>query len=282
MSRIYGLCLVRNEGDIITQTLLHASRFCHRIYVWDNGSTDDTWERIHALAHPSIELFSREATPFHDGLRAKIFNAMRHECTPGDWLYILDGDEFLVGHPHRAIAVAEKEAASQINTLQYNFYFSDRDWVHYKSGKEDRNVPIAERRRYYRFANIEQRFFRFDPNMQWPEYTTERYPRGFAIPPKLKRCSYRLPNCHYQYRDPEQIQLRLETRRAARQANQSNFLHYSALDEEINWQRFIVPSHDLHHYNNDGQFKLNLNERFQLFRRDLGRRDFFRFDFLAH
>ncbi|MGA7952831.1 MAG: hypothetical protein WCA07_04850, partial [Gloeobacterales cyanobacterium] len=35
--RIHAICLVKNEGDVIAQTLRHASQFCHKIYVFDTG-----------------------------------------------------------------------------------------------------------------------------------------------------------------------------------------------------------------------------------------------------
>ena len=43
-TRVFGLTLVKNEADILPQMLANASRFCHRIYVFDLGSTDDSFE----------------------------------------------------------------------------------------------------------------------------------------------------------------------------------------------------------------------------------------------
>jgi hypothetical protein len=99
---------------------------------------------------------------------------------------------------------------------------------------------------------------------------------------KLKKCSYKIPNCHYQYRDPEQIQLRLKTRRAARESNPNNFVHYQSLDTDMNWQRYIHPSQQLNYYKNDGVFKVRLEERISLFKKFFGTREFFRFDFLVN
>lgn len=281
MTRIHAICLVKNEADVIAETLVHAGRFCHRIYVWDNGSTDDTWQQVQSVASPVIVPFRREAKPFHDGLRAEVFHAVKHDCAPGDWFLILDADEFLARDPFEAIAVAEREGATQINTLQYNFYFTDRDMVAYEAGQEDRTRSIRERRRYYRFVNIEQRLFRFSPQMSWPTTIDEQRPRGYAIPPGLKKCSARLPNGHYQYRDPEQMRLRLDTRKAARAANGANFVHYRSLDDGAGWQRFVVPDAGLHYYPGDGRFEISLAERLRLFKKHLGSREFFRFDFLA-
>jgi glycosyltransferase involved in cell wall biosynthesis len=283
MSRIHAICLVKNEGDVVAETLLYASQFCHKIYVFDTGSTDDSWQKVEQIHNDVVVPFRHEKVPFSDGLRAQVFNAIRDQVSSGDWIYILDADEFLAEHPRKAIAVAEREGAQQINTAQYNFHFTEVDWQLYQKGLDSRETPIAQRRRYYCFTNIEQRFFKVDSDLVWPEHTDAANPHGFIAPKgskKLKKCSYRIPNCHYQYRDPEQIQLRLETRRAAREANQHNFIHYRSLDTDTNWQRYIESSQRLNRYNNDGIFKVRLDERISIFRQLIGTRDFFRFDFL--
>ena len=284
MVKIHAICLVKNEGDIIAQTLHYASQFCYKIYVFDTGSIDDSWQKVRRLNNSVVVPFRREWVSFYGGLRAQVFNAIRPDCSTGDWIYILDADELLVEDPRKAIKIAEREGAEQINTLQYNFYFTDKDWKEYHAGSDSRNKPITQRRRYYRFVNIEQRLFRISEDLVWPEHIDTEHPRGYMMPvrsKKIRKSSYRIPNCHYQYRDPEQIQLRLETRRAARADNQNNFLHYKSLDEDIDWTKSVVPSEWLHYYKNDGRFKFTARERAKIFKERLGSRDFFRFDFLA-
>jgi glycosyltransferase involved in cell wall biosynthesis len=282
--RIHAVCLVRNEGDVIAQTLRHASQFCHKIYVFDTGSTDDSWQRVQQINNSVVVPFRQEKVSFHGGLRAQVFNAVRKYCAIGDWFYILDADEFLAENPYQAIQIAERERAEQINTLQYNFYFTDKDWEDYREGIDSRSRPIAQRRHYYRFVNIEQRLFQISENLTWPEHIDYKHPKGYMMPiggKKRKKCSYKISNCHYQYRDPLQIQLRLETRQAARADNRSNFLHYKSLDKGIDWTQSIVPSASLHYYHNNGKFRFTARERAKIFSERLGSRDFFRFDFLA-
>lgn len=269
MNRIHAICLVKNEGDVIAQTLRYASNFCSQIYVFDTGSTDDSWQQVEQSASEVIVPFRHENVPFFDGLRAQIFNAVRDRLEVGDWIYILDADEFLAEDPRQAIRIAEQEGAQQIDTYQYNFHFTDADWQQHQRGLDSRERPITQRRRYYRFTNIEQRLFRIAADTVWHEHTDADNPHGFMRPQgakKLKKCSYRLPNCHYQYRDPEQIQLRMQTRRAARETNPHNFIHYQALDFDMNWQQYIIPSQQLNYYSNDGNFKIRLTERVTLFR----------------
>ncbi|WP_404783994.1 glycosyltransferase family 2 protein [Altericista sp. CCNU0014] len=284
MVKIHGICLVKNEEDVVAQTLSHASQFCHKIYVFDTGSTDGSWEKVQKINNSVVVPFRHEEVPFYVGLRAQVFNAIRSSCSIGDWIYILDADELLAEDPRKAIKIAEREGAEQINTLQYNFYFTDKDLEAYHAGNDSRENPITQRRRYYRFVNIEQRLFRVSEDLVWSESVDSLHPRGYMIPmrdKKLKKSSYKIPNRHYQYRDPEQIRLRLETRQAARSVNQNNFLHYKFLDEGVDWTKSIVPSEWLHYYKNNRQFEFTARERFKMFKERLGSRDFFRFDFLA-
>jgi glycosyltransferase involved in cell wall biosynthesis len=55
--KLVGLCVTKDEVDIIGFCLRHASQFCDKIYVLDNGSTDGTWEIINDLRAETIKLF---------------------------------------------------------------------------------------------------------------------------------------------------------------------------------------------------------------------------------
>ena len=95
---IFGLYLVKNEADIIRLSLEESLRWCDRIFVFDNGSTDATWDiaRNFATRDPRVVPFKQDAKPFDDALRAEIFNQYRSEASFGDWWCRLDADEFYV------------------------------------------------------------------------------------------------------------------------------------------------------------------------------------------
>ncbi len=44
--QIHSICLVKNEADIIEQTLKAGIDWSDFIYVFDNGSSDGTWEKV--------------------------------------------------------------------------------------------------------------------------------------------------------------------------------------------------------------------------------------------
>ena len=48
--KIYSLLLVKNESDIIRESLLAAVKWSDKVIVMDNGSTDGTWEIVKEIA----------------------------------------------------------------------------------------------------------------------------------------------------------------------------------------------------------------------------------------
>lgn len=84
---IHALSLIKNEADIIEYSLGAAVRWCDHIYVFDNGSTDGTWEKVQAMAKefPAIVAWKQDPKPFRDGLRAEIFCNFRRRARLGDW-----------------------------------------------------------------------------------------------------------------------------------------------------------------------------------------------------
>ena len=50
MFKIHAICLVKDEDDIIAYTLEKALVWADYIYVYDNGSTDRTWEIVQNLS----------------------------------------------------------------------------------------------------------------------------------------------------------------------------------------------------------------------------------------
>src|SRR5215470_10715399 len=95
--RIFGICLVKNEDDIIAESLIFAAKHCDRIFVIDNGSTDGTWNIVQRLAQESSTIvpFARTLEPFDNSLRSNVYNAMHSGLSDDDWWLILDADEFL-------------------------------------------------------------------------------------------------------------------------------------------------------------------------------------------
>jgi hypothetical protein len=211
MSQVHidAICLVKNEDDVIAQSLMFATQYCDRIYVIDNGSTDDTWTIVNDLSrrNGAIVPFEQTLLPYGDWLRARVFNEIHTKRPDDHWWMILDADEFFAEDPRVAIEAAGRQRADLVTTWQIQFYFTDRDLDAWTQGKDCREEPIFNRRRYYQINWREPRLFRNRSRRRWDTEANIKVPDGLT-----RTCSYRPLNRHYQFRDPEQMQKRMALR----------------------------------------------------------------------
>lgn len=255
---LYGICLVKNEDDIIESSLIYAAFHCTKVFVIDNGSTDETWNIVKNLAKVNDRIVPYKSTsePFRNGLRAYVYNEFHHKLSNDDWWLILDADEFLAEDPHPLMEAANHSKADIINAWQIQFYYTEKDhaqWLNDKAQSRDERQHIIKRLNHYLINWREPRLFRNQVHQTWDGYSLARIPEGLK---KVHR--HHIYNRHYQYRDPDQIQKRL----IDRQHNKRDFSHNS----ETDWKRYMKSSQDLHHYDPDQPWKFSLWERYQFYK----------------
>ncbi len=235
--RIYAICLIKNEADVIADCLRHALQFCDRIFILDNGSTDGTWELVNSLASQHQEQIVVEGQiteTFRDGMRAIVYNNHHQELSDQDWWLRLDADEFLVGDPRPVLEQANREHADFVAAWQLQFYYTDADFKNWEAEKESIDSPITDRRRFYSINWREYRFFRNQRNSLWDEGAAPQWPNGLA-----RVCSVRVFNRHYSYRTPDQIKGKLKSL-----LGHAQFKHVGSGD----WRSKILPSKGLQYY----------------------------------
>jgi hypothetical protein len=226
--KIRALCVMKNEADVIQETLLDALRWCDQIYVLDNGSEDGSWERVQRLAsgNSGIILAGQELGPFHDGIRAQIYNRFKEQASPDDWWCRLDADEFHVGNPREILETTPRHYFS-IWSASISYYFTDSDLARYEANPNlfSDAVPVAEKCRFYLNHWSEPRFFRHDPTAHWRP-SDGGFPLAVWTNPAAPS---RIPIKHFAYRSPSQIQKRLDARRTA-PGTRSAFSHEMVSD----------------------------------------------------
>ena len=210
---IHGMCIVKDEADVVAPCLEAAAEWCDHIYVLDNGSTDGTWEAVQELAAriPGLVPWKSEDVPFSDGLRAQIFNHFRSGSRVGDWWVRLDADEFYIDDP-RIFLAKVPERYRVVWTASFSYYFTDNDAELFRADSQRYAdaVPVQEKIRHYVNHWGEPRFFRFSPDIEWdgeggfPEFVLTS--AGYPVRIWLK---------HYPYRSPQQIAKRLAARYGA-------------------------------------------------------------------
>ena len=165
--KINGILLVNNEADILEEALLSAMKFCHKIYVCDNGSTDGSWALVNEMSSRFSAIVTVElcCLPFHQPSVSNVYNTLHRQFSDDDWWYLLKADEVFAQSPERLLKEAVMQGSNGVNAWCAEFYFTDEDLANYEL--EDTSLPFAKRRKYYRIHNQETRFFKNAPKKTW-------------------------------------------------------------------------------------------------------------------
>ncbi len=232
--KIHSICMVKNESDIITQTLTAAIEWSDYIYVYDNGSTDGTWEQVLELSkkYKQIIPYKQDNRPYDNNLRSEIFNHYRENSSEGDWWCRLDADEIYIDNPRIFLAKIPHKYMRVTNAI-FDYYFTDRDLEKYNQNPSlyDDDVPVENKCRYYINNWSEIRFFRYQNDIVWSD-NDGGWPSTII---HWKIYPVKIWMKHYQYRSPLQIQKRLDNRREAI-LNKKGFIH----EADKNWDRHII------------------------------------------
>lgn len=97
MNKIYGLLRIRNEEEILEDTLNHLSEFCSAVFVYDDCSEDNSPEIC--KNHPIVKSLilgknwdiNRERAEYQN--RQAILNEAKKFADEDDWFVYLDADE---------------------------------------------------------------------------------------------------------------------------------------------------------------------------------------------
>src|SRR6201987_660133 len=183
--KIHAMCIVKNEADVLQENLIAALYWCDHIYVFDNGSSDGTWELVKELAeqHPEIVPYKQDDVLFSGALRADIFNAFRVNAGPQHWWCRLDADEFYIDDP-RIFLGKIPDRWQTVWSASLNYYFTDQDKILYQQDPvKFLQTPIQQRLQYYCNNWGELRFFRHSDNIVWTRTQGGFQPTMFTAPP---------------------------------------------------------------------------------------------------
>lgn len=208
--KIFAISLVKNEADIIAYNLNQASKWADKIFVLDNGSTDGTWEIVQSLQNDTIIAWKQVFEVYDESMRALVFNHFRHLSQNGDWWCIkLDADEFYFDDPKIFLhKVPPKYHVVFHDSIEFQLTYEDLKEYTFGDFFE---LDVDKLQYYLPETWSEIAFFRFRERLDWPK--NKPCPRhiGLFYPKKVRLK-------HYQYRSPEQIQKRIESRKSAMEA----------------------------------------------------------------
>src|ERR1035438_7665333 len=152
--RFHGLLVVRDEADIILESVRYALTWADAIYAYDTGSTDGTWELLQQMAREDsrLILYRHESVYFRNELRAVLFNEYRKNAEVGDWFATVDADEFYHISPPEFVRTRLRRCETAVSYQLYDFKLTNQEAVCLQGTSAlagERTLPMKDRRRYY-------------------------------------------------------------------------------------------------------------------------------------
>lgn len=242
--KIYSIMLCKNEADIIGPVLEDATRWSDKIFVFDNGSQDDTWNIVNRLAEKypgQIVPFAQDGRPYRIGLRALVFNEVKHEMTQDDWWCIrMDADEFYIDNPKDFLSQVPKKY-KQVSKASFDYVLCHEDLkeFHFEGNFEADKDKI----RYYKPQTwAETRFVRHSERLAWNIDQKKPQPCGMTFPGQIRVK-------HYQFRSPQQMEQRYKVRQESRKNGCGSFHH----ENGTSWQDYLQKREGLFFDAQDGK-----------------------------
>lgn len=236
MPSFHGLMVVRDEADIIAQTLNHLLGWIDDVFVLDLGSDDGTWETVLEFSRKDKRIVPLERIPykFNESIRGYLFNQVRKTFKEGDWVLRLDADEFYHISPKTFVSEFVRPFETCVYLAWYYFRLTVKEVKDYESGRvdifEDRKRPIEDRRRFYKIPHYaEPRMFRYRNTIKWSPEGSFPYHAGCIA-------RARIPIRHYPHRDPLQMEARYRLRYAMKRLGADAGPHWALRD----WRKDVL------------------------------------------
>ncbi|WP_072062436.1 glycosyltransferase family 2 protein [Pluralibacter gergoviae] len=236
-NKIFALMTVKNEDDIVIETLDNASIWADYIFILDNGSTDNTWKILvdYAKKNKKIILWGRYEGSFYLALRQVIYREFKSYAQLGDWWCRLDGDEFYIDDPREFLSSLDEDI-DHVYNASFQYYYTHDDYQRERNNES--KISVTKRLQWYKCNHSEIRFVKHNTFICWPQ--NSEWPINLNKP-YHKRIRLK----HYQYRDIQQIIERLRARNAPNSG--SSFSHEKvSVDEWYRKRGFSVPSNIEH------------------------------------
>ncbi|AII51133.1 glycosyltransferase family 2 protein [Hymenobacter sp. APR13] len=227
--KIYAISLVKNEVDIIEHCLRSAAVWAEKIFVYDNGSTDGTWELVQNLAKeiPSIVAWKQDSKPFYEGMRGEVYEAFHHLGEEGDWwCFRLDSDEIYPCNPADTLVNIDKKY-QVVAKESIEYVLTHEDIIEYDFTQL---TPVNFNNIRYYLPNTysEVRFIRHRDRLKWQVGRDMPKYMGITSPDRIKVM-------HFQYRSIPQMINRIRVRKKARD---EGFVNWEFADNS-DWKNLL-------------------------------------------
>ena len=230
--KIIGMMTVRDEEDILEESLSHAAKIYDHVLCVDCGSLDTSPNIIKRLAFKYENVhFLRKLPPMTPmQVKRHIWSAFRKRLSSEDWWVFADADEFVSDNAREVLGYSLAHQFDHVDGEHVNFYFTEADRRRELSQEPEiiSAVSVRERLNYYRYHTHQLRFFR---NLPWLRWNFDSSTPQFLS----SRSDLRVQFIHYQYRNLNQIERRIKIRQEEYHRSDPADIHWriSRVDDAI-------------------------------------------------
>lgn len=225
--RLLAMMMIRDEDDVLADTLACAARWFDRIYVLDGTTDPERVARTDAIlaACPEVRWHARDADWFPDGVtdgaRQVLLERIRRDHGVDNWIGVLHADEFLDQDPRPMLAARHPSLhpSVRVRVAHAFLHVDDRaDW--------DPDLPLRERVGHVMWPGVPEARFFFDDGSR--DFDVDHHSK---VIPRSHRPGELVDGyviVQYNERDPDQ----LVARARARAASGWQVGHYARLLDE--------------------------------------------------
>lgn len=234
--RVIGMLMIRDEEDMLAESLANHIRFCGSIFVLDGTQGDgQRASKEFCMSCPQIAGYWTDnetglPIPLRDGARQFLLERARSKFGAGNWYAILHGDE-IWGQDPRPFLDKGPPGCDGIAVQFYHFFphVSQRESWNFGPG-----ISIESLATWYMTPPVKERRLFWDSG----EFDFPMEGHSLTIPPNLQVWQSEVVVKQYNYRTPEQA------RKRAAQRREDNWqrCHYEHL---LNGGDFFVETLDL-------------------------------------
>lgn len=224
---LIGLLMIRDEEDVLAETLRNHVRFCDAIFVLDGseGAAQRATERI-VSSCPAVREYWRDGDlglplPLRDGARQFLLERARDRFGRGNWYAILHGDELWGDDPRPYVSAMPADCDAMAVRL-YHFFPHPSQRATWNYGTDDASaVAIEDLAVWYMLPPIGEHRVFWDAGHA--DFDAARH--SCTVPQGLRPWQSECVVKQYNYRSPARAVTR--ARQRARDAWQRN--HYQHL-----------------------------------------------------
>ena len=221
-----GLMMIRDETDVLEETLRNHTKFCYSILVLDGteGDQQKLSEDI-ARSFPQVAGYWRDQDtgldrPLRDGARQFLLAISRVRWGFRNWHAVLHGDEIWTSDPRNHIVDMPAGAHGGVVALYHFFpHVSERSTWSFQPGISS----IESTSRHYMLPPVREERLFFDAGIY--DYEVDRHSK--VIPPGIRSVDLNIKVKQFNYRQPSQA----VDRALSRASNEWQRNHYQHLVE---------------------------------------------------